>query len=151
MTRYSDEQVDIVEAGKVESNAPITFASHIASFDEKILLVSAQANVVKNEMQLTLSWQVMNPTQGEVFRHVLDCEGNVLGLGDGPALGGVYPVWLWRANDRITDVRFIPLEKSSACYRIEIGLYNPENGERLKAFAVQGTRLENDVWGFEKK
>ena len=87
MTRYSDEQVDIVEAGKVESNAPITFASHIASFDEKILLVSAQANVVKNEMQLTLSWQVMNPTQGEVFRHVLDCEGNVLGLATVPRLG----------------------------------------------------------------
>jgi hypothetical protein len=151
LTRYSDEQVDIVEAGKVESNAPITFASHIASFDEKILLVSAQANVVKNEMQLTLSWQVMNPTQGEVFRHVLDCEGNVLGLGDGPALGGVYPLWLWRTGDRITDARFIPLEKLSSCYRIEIGLYNPQNGERLKALDANQKRFENDVVVIEKR
>lgn len=145
LTRYSDEQVDIVEAGKVESKAPITFANHVASFDEKILLVSAEADVVKNEMRLTLSWYVTNPIQGEVFRHVLDCEGNVLGLGDGPALGGVYPVWLWRGSDRITDVRFIPLEKLSACYRIEIGLYNPANGQRYIALDTNQKRFENDV------
>jgi len=145
LTRYSDEIVDIVEAGKVESNAPITFASHIASFDEKILLVSAKADTVKNEMRLTLSWYVTKPIQGEVFRHILDCEGNVLGLGDGPALGGVYPVWLWRASDRLTDVRFIPLEKLSACYRIEIGLYNPGNGQRYIALDTNQKRFENDV------
>jgi hypothetical protein len=102
-------------------------------------------------MQLTLSWQVMNPTQGEVFRHVLDCEGNVLGLGDGPALGGVYPLWLWRTGDRITDARFIPLEKLSSCYRIEIGLYNPQNGERLKALDANQKRFENDVVVIEKR
>ncbi|MBI5052028.1 MAG: hypothetical protein HZB52_02030 [Chloroflexi bacterium] len=145
LTRYSDERVDVVEAGRVESNAPITFANHLASFDEKILLVSAKADVVKNEMRLALSWQVMKPIQGEVFRHVLDCEGNVLGLGDGPALGGVYPTWLWRGNDRITDVRFIPLEKLSSCYRIEIGLYNPANGQRTIALDANQKRFENDV------
>ncbi|MBI5348243.1 MAG: hypothetical protein HZB77_02830 [Chloroflexi bacterium] len=145
LTRYSDERVDVVEAGRVESNAPITFANHLASFDEKIFLVSAKADVVKNEMRLALSWQVMKPIQGEVFRHVLDCEGNVLGLGDGPALGGVYPTWLWRGNDRITDVRFIPLEKLSSCYRIEIGLYNPANGQRTIALDANQKRFENDV------
>ena len=145
LTRYSDEWVDVVEAGRVESKAPITFASHVASFDGKILLVSAKADVVKNEMRLTLSWQVMQPIQGEVFRHVLDCEGNVLGLGDGPALGGVYPLWLWRGDDRITDVRFIPLEKLSACYRIGIGLYNPRNGQRTIVLDTNQKRFENDV------
>jgi hypothetical protein len=151
LTRYSDEQVDIVEAGKVELNAPKTFASHAASFDGNILLMSAKADVVKNDMRLTLSWYTMNPIQGEAFRHITDCDGNVLGLGDGPALGGVYPVWLWRAQDRITDIRYIPLEKLSTCYRIEIGLYNPSNGQRFPVFDSQGVRLANDVLIIEKK
>ncbi|MBI3242312.1 MAG: hypothetical protein HYZ49_08475, partial [Chloroflexi bacterium] len=62
-------------------------------------------------------------------------------------LGGIYPVWLWQPGESIHEIRRIPLTApaSDGCYRIELGLFNPQTGARTPAFDSNGARLENDV------
>jgi hypothetical protein len=75
-----------------------------------------------------------------VFIHSLDAGGKLAGQADGPPLAGHYPTSAWRPGEIVQDSRLVPPGQ-----RYLVGLYDPVSGERLPAFAVDGTRLEDDA------
>ena len=147
LTTYAGESVTIREAGTVrvgETRAP---SAHLANFEGRVYLVRGDYRVGGAAALVTLYWKYLGPDpDSTVFRHVFDCAGNVLGLGDGPPLERMLSFAVLAPGAEVRDVRHIPLEARSAdgCYVLEVGLFHPD-GSRMRAFAPDGTEFENAV------
>ncbi len=92
---------------------------------------------------MTLDWKYLGPNpEATIFRHVFDCAGNVLGMGDGFVLDRTVQFSDLVPGAEIRDVRRIPLSTPSAdgCYYVEVGLFHG-NGTRLTAVTPDGDAL----------
>jgi hypothetical protein len=81
---------------------------------------------------LSLVWQSLAPTDEDysVFIHVLDAaSGQLVAQADSEPRGGTYATSLWQPGEYITDDYHFDLPPGR--YRAEVGLYLPENGQRL--------------------
>lgn len=147
LIRYADDQIRYEEVGRV---LPATGKAKV-SFEERIWLTDAQAALTSDAIELHLNWRVNAVSGEDIFANAADCAGNVLGLSGGAGMGGIYPIWLWQPGESIHEVRRIPLDAPSpdGCYRVGIGLFNPQTGERTPATNENGTRLDNDVFVLE--
>ena len=92
-----------------------------------------------------------NEVDGEVFLHVYDADDNLIAQADGPALGGMLPVWMWRPGDYIHDIRSLDLPASAGPYTVQVGFYDKEgrfpafmNGRRCLDDAAPVAKMNND-------
>jgi hypothetical protein len=101
-----------------------------------------QSSNLPNNMRLTLYWQTSAPVQTvyTVFVHSLDAAGALIGQADGPPLTNHYPTTAWQPGEIVQDSRPIPPGD-----HFLVGLYDPLTGQRLSAFAADGTRLPDDA------
>jgi hypothetical protein len=147
LTTYSDKRIAIEEAGTIKTGTVAAPEDYHASFDEQVFLLNGHYAVEGQEALVTLNWKYLGPNpNATVFRHVFDCAGNVLGMGDGYVLDRTVQFSDLAPGAEIRDVRRIPLKALSAdgCYYVEVGLFR-EDGTRLKAVAPDGTAFENAV------
>jgi hypothetical protein len=81
---------------------------------------------------LKLYWQAAAPPTADytVFVHFLDPAGKLAAQADGPPANGAYPTSLWGAGEIIFDQRTLPTLPPGR-YRIQVGLYRQDTGERL--------------------
>ncbi len=91
---------------------------------------------IGSTLTLTLTWQSVSPLpEGRdvhVFVHLLDEEGNIARQTDAPPGGEILPTGIWRAGDWVTSIHRLRLiGLSGGEYRLAVGLYGPESGERL--------------------
>jgi hypothetical protein len=145
-TFYSDHMA-IEEAGSVRPAAAAPPAIYLANLENKVYLLGGGYKLVGKELQMTLQWKYLGPDpDATVFRHVLDCAGNMLGQGDGHVVGRMVPFGLLSPGAEVRDVRHIVLDSSSAdgCYQVSVGLYHP-NGERLAATTPDGAAFADGV------
>lgn len=97
---------------------------------------------------LTLYWQARHPIAGryKVFTHVLGerynaTRGNFLwGQQDNEPVDGERPTSTWRPGEVIADPYRIDLDPQTppGVYRLEIGLYHPTTGDRLRRWDETG-------------
>jgi len=108
----------------------------------RLLAFQVQPQATPTEARLTLYWQAAAPLTREytVFVHSLAADGRLLGQADGPPVANHYPTTAWQAGEIVQDSRLVPSGE-----RYCIGLYLPARGERLPAFAADGTRLSDDA------
>jgi hypothetical protein len=130
----------IVDLGKIEiknrarmMDAPIIPRALEATFDRKIKLLGYEW---KNESaQLTLYWRALAlmDTPYTVFVHLLDAQNRVIAYGDAEPGNGTLPTTGWIENEYIVDPHTLALgETAPGTYSIEIGVYDPVTGTRLK-------------------
>jgi len=85
--------------------------------------------------QITLFWQVeQTPTaRYKVFLHALDPDNQIVGQRDAEPGGGALLTTLWQPGKAIIDNYGLPLHPATApgTYRVEVGLYDPQTGQRL--------------------
>jgi hypothetical protein len=89
---------------------------------------------------LQLIWQPAARPSADytVFLQVWDEEEQVAGF-DGPPVGGDYPTSWWEAGEVIADEHVLDLgELAPGHYRLLVGLYRLDTGERLPAFGPDG-------------
>jgi len=102
----------------------------------------------KGVLHLTLYWKTLGPTDipYTVFTHLLDGEGKVRGQRDSVPVDGTRPTTGWAVGEIIVDRYEISVDGDTpeGTCQIEIGLYNPESGDRMPAFDAEGQRLEYD-------
>jgi hypothetical protein len=67
-----------------------------------------------------------------VFVHLLDANGNLLASADAEPGNGEFPTTGWIENEYIADVHAAIANIPPGTYQIEIGLYDPITGARLK-------------------
>ena len=91
-----------------------------------------------------------SPSTEEVFVHAFDCQGNLLGMADGPPLGRMFPFWQWVNGETVRDVRNIKLSDSSSlgCVMVEVGLFEPSTGNRVVVHDSDGNEYLNGVVSF---
>jgi len=98
------------------------------------------------EDDLTLYWQVSGqpPTDYTVFIQLWAEDEQLAGF-DGPPVHGDYPTSWWEAGETIVDVHPLELSKAGVTlpldpdrYRLLVGLYRLDTGERLPAVGPEG-------------
>ncbi|MCJ7739283.1 MAG: hypothetical protein MUQ10_18545, partial [Anaerolineae bacterium] len=145
LTRYIDGEFLLEEVGSilmgcdaVKSGPPIRFEGGPA-----IESVSTQ-ELGGGRWAVTLNWRASGPVDGEIFVHVRDENDVIVAQADGPALGGMVPIWLWQAGDCIADVRIIaiPPGVEAGPLRVEVGVYNSDG--RFPAMAEE-VRVPEDA------
>jgi hypothetical protein len=145
LTTYADDRIAVEEAGAAAAGSPAAPDDYLASFDGQVFLRDAQYAVEGQEAVVTLDWKYLGPDpRATIFRHVLDCAGNVLGMGDGFLLDRMVQFSDLAPGVEVRDMRRIPLRAPSAdgCYRLEVGLFR-DDGSRVNATAADGAAYPN--------
>ncbi len=97
-------------------------------------------------LQLNLFWEAINviPRRYKVFTHVIDEAGRLVGQRDAEPGGGTNYTNTWREGERVSDRYGLPILPGTAPgeYLIEVGMYNPDDGQRLPV--VEGGQATGD-------
>ncbi len=97
---------------------------------------------------LTLYWQAVQPmdTSYTVFVHLLDGQEKVWGQVDAIPGAGGRPTTGWLPGEVLADSYDVTAKADApqGSYMIEIGLYNPANGERLSVRDADGQIMHGD-------
>ena len=85
-------------------------------------------------LPLTLYWRARSApdTSWAVFIHLVDAAGQIVAQADTIPVGGERPTTGWRRGEYITDTYRLALPPGlpTGDYRINVGLYNPDDGTR---------------------
>jgi len=127
-------------------------ADPLASFGDALRLLDAE--VYLEEMagsehlvvELLLDTTARLPESYTLFLHVLDIDGQRVGQRDSPTGNGLYPTDAWQPGQPLYDVYHIPIDVTGAPqpYRLALGFYDVQTGERLPAYSSDGSRLPED-------
>ena len=82
----------------------------------------------------------------KAFAHVVPVQGNTpAAQHDSPPANGSLPTTGWIRGEYIADEHAITLPDAlpTGRYRILVGLYDPQSGARVPAFAADGRAYEN--------
>jgi hypothetical protein len=86
---------------------------------------------------VTLYWRVLTTPSADrfVFVRVVDDQGRIWAKTDGPPVMGLWPTGRWQPGMIIEDAQelVIPPGTPPGVYRLEVGLYDPDNGQTLPA------------------
>ncbi len=130
------------QVGTITTGNLPTSTEPLVKFEDGPVIESASVQKIQNEdWAVTLTWLASGPVDGEIFVHVHDADNGVVAQADGPALGGMVPIWLWQSGDRIYDMRHITLPEGTGPYTVQVGVYNADG--RFPAF-VNDARCPDD-------
>jgi hypothetical protein len=88
-----------------------------------------------DDLHLTLFWQALAEMDENytVFTHLIDERGDIWGQKDNQPVDGFYPTGGWTAGEIVRDQYDLTIspEAPAGPYRIVVGMYRAETGERL--------------------
>lgn len=98
-----------------------------------------------DSLQLGLYWQAIAepPLDYTVFVHVLDDADQNIAAWDSMPRGNTYPTTSWPTGTVLDDTHLVPLPSDlpAGAYRVALGLYYLETGERLPVYGPDGESL----------
>lgn len=129
----------------------VSHASQV-DFGGLVMLVRTDLETTRlqpgDSLRLALHWQALVPLDREysVFVHLDNAEWQTVALADGPPVGGLFPMVDWEPGDLIVDRRVIDLpgDLPPGTYRLTVGVYQPDTGERLPVISG-GDPTENQA------
>ena len=132
------------EAGTVTATQSTPERVPLVRYEGGTEIVAASAEWLAPDLcAVTLLWHPAGPVDAEIFVHVRDGGGALVAQADGPALGGLAPLWAWQAGDELRDVRYIQLPPDSLPpYTVQVGIYT--GAGRFPAFGAAG-RFPDDA------
>jgi hypothetical protein len=82
-----------------------------------------------------------------VFVHLVDEGGNIWGQKDNPPVDGFYPTTQWEEGEIVRDQYglIISPDARPSDYRLEVGMYLVESGERLSIVDGNGNVVGDKV------
>ncbi len=119
-----------------------------ANWTDIISLIEFDTDQSGGFIQLALKWQAVNNIDKsyKYFVHLTDLvSGQVVAQVDGIPRSWTYPTNLWVEGEIVDDSIELPLyELDSGIYRLQIGFYDEESGERLSARSASGQPYADD-------
>jgi 4-amino-4-deoxy-L-arabinose transferase-like glycosyltransferase len=101
-----------------------------------------------DNIHLTLFWQCLEEMEQSytVFTHLVDAGDHIVAQKDNPPVDGFYPTTKWEVGEIVRDQYdlVIPSDAPSGEYRLNVGMYLAETGERLNVLK-DGVPLP-DTW-----
>jgi len=102
-----------------------------------------------DNIHLTLFWQCLKEMDQDytVFTHLVDEKQHIWGQKDNPPVDGFYPTTKWEVGEIVRDQYdlTIPQDIAPGEYRLKVGMYLAETGERLRAVRGKEPLAENAV------
>jgi 4-amino-4-deoxy-L-arabinose transferase-like glycosyltransferase len=96
---------------------------------------------------LTLNWLPLAPAQQDatIFVHLIDAQGRLVAQSDSPPDAGQFPSTRWQQGAAFAETRVlnVPADAPAGGYRLSIGLYDPQTGERWPAKDIDGEALQD--------
>jgi hypothetical protein len=130
---------------------PAFTTDQTATFGDTVRLLGYDLDYQPGEDSATIrfGWQAIQP-QAEsysVFVHVVDQDGAIIAQHDGVPQGD-YPLYRWVAGEVVLDEVTIPLPRDlpAGFYRVRVGFYRPETGERLPVVESSGEAGADYIW-----
>ncbi len=83
---------------------------------------------------VTLFWEAdAPPGRYKVFLHLMDEEGNLVAQNDAEPRGDLSPTFIWPVGEVVTDRHgvYLPPDLLPGRYRLRVGMYRLDTGERL--------------------
>ena len=132
--------------GRLPASVPEIENQLSASFADQIDLLGYRVsnhNLAPSEsLDLTLFWSPRGRPSDDytVFAHLQDSQGQIRGQADSPPRAGRYPTSVWDAGEVIVDLHTLALgpDLPAGEYHLAIGLYDPENGQRVEVVDEAG-------------
>jgi hypothetical protein len=104
--------------------------------------LSSQEVTSGQSLTITLTWraEATATTNYIVFIHLLSQDGQILAQSDRVPVGGARPTTGWVPGEVIRDAHrlALPPEAPSGRYALVVGMYNPDDGERLHVYDEEG-------------
>jgi hypothetical protein len=118
-----------------------------ARFGDEIRLLGHRAVERNGALELTFYWQAgAKPIRDyQVFVHLLDGDGKLVGQNDGPPVDGYYPTSTWLPDQIIADVHRVLMPRGSRPVSVAVGLYDLASGQRAPATDTGGAPLKDDA------
>jgi hypothetical protein len=89
----------------------------------------------EDNIHLTLFWQCLEEMEQSytIFIHLVDARDNIMAQKDNPPVDGFHSTTNWEVGETVRDQYdlVIPPDVSSGEYRLKVGMYLAETGERL--------------------
>ena len=96
-------------------------------------------------LRLRLYWRALAVPSGSyhVFTHLLAADNHLVAQQDSAPVYETYPTDKWQAGQYILDEHLIPIDAATppGRYWLKVGLYSPENSERLTARDQAGRQV----------
>lgn len=130
-------EIQVQNRPRVMAAQPIAIPLE-ATFGQEIRLLGYELvrDIPARGVRLTLYWKAVGviDTSYAVFVHVLDEANQVRASGDSVPGNGEFPTTGWIENEYIKDIHAftLPADLGEGGFPIEIGLYEPASGTRLK-------------------
>lgn len=125
--------------------------ANVATANNQDVLSLNPAQLPNSVLTVRLVWRVVqSPTQpGKLFVHLIDAHGQTVAQSDLAPLNGQADLRNWKAGDAYQDVHSLPLPSNLAVgeYTVQIGLYDPENGQRVSIEGQDSLTLGKVVIG----
>jgi hypothetical protein len=116
------------EPGEMSHRTDTTFAGAIE-------LLGYDTVDQERSLEVTLHWRSLEPLKMDytVFVHLLDGSDQVVAQDDRQPQQGAYPTSVWDEGEVIVDGHSLALPSGlpAGQYRLRVGLYRPETGQRL--------------------
>ncbi|MAT96471.1 MAG: hypothetical protein CL608_04950 [Anaerolineaceae bacterium] len=132
---FNDDTVALgylkVAAGETAVPQPTSTVS--ANFGDQIMLIGYDLQTEADSIRLTTYWQALRPIVEDftIFVHLLDEAGNLIAQQDAQPQGGRYPTSIWHVGEVVVDERLIKSDAAETAVSLSVGLYMPENGQRV--------------------
>jgi len=118
------------------------------------LLGVAAAPVADNQgmtsVSITLTWRSLatSPPNTVALVHIVDAAGRLIAQRDDPPRHVKYPMWAWRKNEIIPEVRVIEIPSGTPAgeYRVLVGMYDPTTRDRLPLATSQSDRAKDSIY-----
>jgi hypothetical protein len=124
---------------------PTTIAHSLdVRFGDEFRLLGYDLTREGSSLKLTLHWQATRQPEEsyKVFVHLFDPASEAVAAQvDAVPRSWTYPTTWWEAGETVSDVMSLSLaDVPSGQYRIAVGLYSPDSGERVAVFDSAGER-----------
>ncbi len=140
---YAPHDLTCVYVGGMEKETPGDGIAVL--FGERIALHRVALQRSGETLTTTLYWEVRQPLEEPytIFVHLYDKEGGMVAQADGFSLGGTFSPASWERGNVIRDVRHLdaPREDDLAGWRLGVGFYHLQTGERLPGVDPKGVDL----------
>jgi len=101
-----------------------------------------------DNIHLTLFWQCLDPMEEgyTVFVHLVDEGSHILAQKDNPPADGSYPTTKWELGEIVRDQYDLMIPSDvQVDWELQVGMYNAETGQRLRAVAGEEPLPDNAV------
>lgn len=135
-----DRSVQVRTVGTDETKTVTVDGPWMLGQSEQVALVRARrpsddSIVPGATYDVLLQWRASGPTDTplSVFTQILNEDGTLVAQHDGPPADGLRPTTDWHAGEVIADLHSVelPADMPAGTYRLIVGLYDPETGDRL--------------------